>query len=176
VIFAEINIKKAHYDFYSENRGYEGSTHEFVLDEVNEKLKDKGIETIEVLPVYDFDEMNDLLAKAKAENVYIFSNFPADVTYKRYKIEESDGNSYILADDYSKTSENYRIILLKYKHIQLHIITGASVKSVPDAKILGLSSSHVISVIRKNDPCLINGDYYKNYVRLIIEKSTGSFL
>jgi hypothetical protein len=168
VIIAEINTLNSYEDFYSKTRKYTSD------DESIQKILLKTFESIDVSLVFDFDELGATIKDFENNSrILIFSNFPADNSYKRYKIinDSRHNKTYMLADGYDISKKNYKQLLTNNSNIELYVITGASESLLPKKDIITLVEGGLISYKNKGEWPSFSTDDYNEYIISKIRES-----
>jgi hypothetical protein len=174
VIIANINSKNKYYDFYSGLNQYSSVKEEYFCKETLKYAKEKKYTDITAVPVYTFDE---LASELENENDYciVFTNFPNDESFKRFKVEQKHGSAYTTASTYNLSISKFKEILEKYKKCEIHIISGISDyfkpdKIIDDFRVLNEN----IYFIKKSE--FLKQDYeqsYLNYIKSVISEQYG---
>lgn len=168
VIITELNYKNGYKDFYSAEHKYVNRENETFISKIKKRLLN---DRLSFPLVSDFEEFSLEIIAAKQAKVIIFANFPADETYKRYRLESNKDATYYKATGYKKTFSNFKSILNINDNIDLYIITGASSYSLSDSQIKDLSMQHNIRIQRKKDWLCKSDSYqslYEDYVYEIL--------
>ena len=173
VIIAEINKMNSYEDFYSKTRKYKDDS----CNDTIGVLKDSFASiqnSIDFYCVYDFEEMKSLVDSFSEENkILVFSNFPPNNTYKRYKIinDSRHDRTYINADGYDITKNNYKKLLRNNINIELYVITGAPESLLSRIDVVTLIGGRKTSYANKADwPRFSTDDYTKYIIRKIRDR------
>ncbi len=162
IIIADINKRNAYGDFYSGDHKFIDNSNELLRDNIKEKCT-----SLKVIVAYSFNEIDDIIKNTLGEKTIVFSNFPANNTYRRYKTETKDGVTGYVADGYSITSRKYKNLL--NNNVELHIITGASENILSNEAIVSLFNENKIYVKRKSEWFNKKTDFMDNYESYILE-------
>ena len=158
IIVADLNNYNASYQ--------NGEAYTNGIDEMVLQLK--SIIRNKVFYVKDFEELNSQLEKLKGQDVIFFSNFPANITFKRFEIFTSDKSNYYKADSYSLSFKLYSNIIEKYRNVELHIVTGASSESFTDTDIINMSNRSNIYIKRKRDWNNYSTTDFLEYIQVVL--------
>jgi len=158
IIVADLNNFNASYQ--------NGEAYTSGLDEMVLQLK--TIIRNKIFYVNNFEELNNQLEKQKGQDVIIFSNFPANITFKRFEIFTSDKSNYYKADSYSLAFKHYSDIIEKYNKVELHIITGASNESFTDSYVMNMSNRSKAYIKRKRDWNNYSMTDFLEYIQVVL--------
>ena len=161
IIIADINTHKSYKDFYSGEHKYTDNSLDYIIDELI-KHSDNNLKISKVL---DFEDLTELLNKNQDKQNIIFSNFPADNTYTRFKVDSKNGMNSYFPSGYSITFDNYKKILERFDNITLYIVTGASEESFSNNEVKALSKVGNITIKRKRNWPSFNIDNYIEYIK-----------
>ena len=167
IIIAEINALKGYDDFYLGEHEHSFIEIKKLNTKIQEYLINKGVENIQIDNVYDFENLNEIVATS-SKPIILFSNIPPDCSYISHRVLVKGRLKMVRADSYLQSIYNF-IELLKMKQLDLHIITGADEKMLQDRNILALSKDCLITVKRKKD-WLDEGNYQEKYENYVLEK------
>ena len=164
IIIAELNRRNSYEDFYTGNHEYYTGWYKELIKDIKERLKNPDID---IYVVFTFDELKQKLDDNKFERCIVFSNFPGDNTYKRYKLETGrDGNQWHYSGGYDRTFYNYRKLLDDHFNLDLHIVTGAPKSMLFDSEVRLLSKYHKITIMHYSD---LEASPYMDYVDFLVK-------
>ena len=163
IIIAQINHYNSYEDFYSGAHKYVDVTYSRLAERLTKYLSEQNATNYNVVDVYYFEDLEDEIRKNKDSQIVIFSNFPANNTYKRYKLLEKDNEFGYIADAYNKTLEKYKTILQDNSNIKLHIITGASESLISNHEIVSINKNIVVK--RKAEWVNFTIKDYETYIK-----------
>ncbi|MFC2111200.1 hypothetical protein ACFLQ5_01975 [Bacteroidota bacterium] len=168
IILADINNRNGYEDFYSGAHKFADNTLEEHTRDLKAYYEGKN-HSITVNSAYTFEHIEEFINSSEVERIVIFSNFPANNTFKRFKIDTILGEKFHKADAYTISFERFGEILKANKGVELHVVTGASKYMFEDNEVLSLSKEHLISVKRKADWPSFSYNTYDDYMKTIIE-------
>ena len=172
VIIANINLYNGYEDFYTGNNKDLDAVSLYLKESLKKHLSNQGVNHVNVSNIYTMEKL-EAFVQSNAENkIILFSNFPPNCTYKRFKIIEVDGCCGWIADSYDRTAQTYTEMMKKYPNVELHVITGAPEKLISDQEILSLSAPERIFLTRKTS----SFDLIKNeeYIKSVIDRLTDT--
>jgi len=168
VIIAQINLRNSYEDFYSGDNTPD-HTYLYLKESLKKHLSDRGQENISVSDLYTFENLEKIIKENPKNNIIIFSNFPPNNSYKRYKKEEVAGSFGSLADSYDRTVQKYKEIMQEYPNIQLHILTGAPAALISDQEITTISTTDRIFLTRKTPSFDLKK--HDQYIKSVLDRS-----
>ena len=172
VIIAEINKMNSYEDYYSKTRKYRDDSCNDTIGVLKDSFANRH-ESIDFYCVYDFEEMKSLVDSFdKDDKIFVFSNFPPDNTYKRYKVinDSRHDRTYIHADGYDITKDNYKQLLRNNINIELFVITGAPESLLSRIDVITLIDGRKTSYVNKAYWPRFSTDDYNGFVIRIIRK------
>ena len=169
VIIAQINLRNSYEDFYSGDNTPD-HTYLYLKESLKKHLSDQGQENISVSDVYTFEKVDELIKATAGKKIIIFSNFPPNNSYKRFKKEEVGGSFGSLADSYDRTVQKYKEIMKDYPNIQLHIVTGAPEALISNQQIRTISDHDRIFLTRRTPSFDLKK--HDQYIKSVLDRSS----